>query len=485
MVVCGCAVVFAVLPAVASASQYVDRDGRDVRLRIDGTGRALLSYRKAGVPKSVLVWGAENGLQPSRNRRQVKFRLNYNPTAAKGFTGNCGHYDGPSLPFLVAACKASDGSYWAVQEWPRPLPDLGYAPWTADQRSLWMDVSHWSGPTAQLAAYPDWVYSGHFHSLFGQYTYNGNPVYGYGTTGAGVPTDTYGRLIFLDTYGSTYGPGWRRENSFVSHNPTGVFCYGFYSHDPTKGFYQHPPGQTNPRGPGNGSKYRLLAIGPGVTPDVETTITDPGDFDPTSQTNRAFRLKEWQQFSTFIGPDKQCRKGRALGIAAIQVEKSWFSSAAGGDSISSFGLTSPLYFNVQFAAPASFSKARVVWAHPGAHDTQRLATTQVSLSSDGLVASVLFPPRIGNGKIYVGPWTATMFLNGIQVAAAQVEATYAPERLRASRRRSSMARSLSGPPSRSSPARTRPHLCASTIRGSGTRPAAERAGKSATAQATR
>jgi hypothetical protein len=46
-----------------------------------------------------------------------------------------------------------------------------------------------------------------------------------------------------------YGAGWKRENSFVPHNPTGAFCYGFYSFDPTKGGYRHPPGRTACRGP--------------------------------------------------------------------------------------------------------------------------------------------------------------------------------------------------------------------------------------------
>ena len=69
-----------------------------------------------------------------------------------------------------------------------------------------------------------------------------------------------------------YGPGWRRENSFVSHNPTGVFCYGFYPFDPTKGGYKHPAGWTAKRGPGTGEKYRLTASGPGVTPNVAAIV---------------------------------------------------------------------------------------------------------------------------------------------------------------------------------------------------------------------
>ena len=33
------------------------------------------------------------------------------------------------------ACKAPDGSYWALQSWQRMLPNLGYAPWKKLQRA--------------------------------------------------------------------------------------------------------------------------------------------------------------------------------------------------------------------------------------------------------------------------------------------------------------------------------------------------------------
>jgi len=42
-----------------------------------------------------------------------------------------------------------------------------------------------------------------------------------------MPLDSYGRNVFVDTFGSAYGPGWKRENSFLTHGPGGAFCYGF------------------------------------------------------------------------------------------------------------------------------------------------------------------------------------------------------------------------------------------------------------------
>ena len=122
---------------------------------------------------------------------------------------------------------------------------------------------------APLAVYTDWIYGGRFQEAFGRYTYNGQGVRGFGTTRVGAPTDNYGRLLFLDTFNSAYGKGWLRENSFVSHGPPGMFCYGFYRRNPWVGGYAHPRSIPNRKRPsGVGEQYRITAAGPGVTPDV-------------------------------------------------------------------------------------------------------------------------------------------------------------------------------------------------------------------------
>ena len=306
----------------ASAAQLIDRDARGLTLRVNGRGEALLSYLSDGQEKHVLVWGAINALPPSPSRPQAHFQVDYSGGWGKyhhqlfagkvywrSFPGSCGRYTGPKLPYLVAACTSPDGSYWAAQQWPQPLPDLGFTPWLAAQRQQWLEVSHWSGPLAVLHAYADWVYDGRYHDLFGNYSYRGEPVYGFDTTRYGAPTDGYGRLIYLDTYDSAYGPGWRRENSFVAHNPTGAWCYGFYPTDPTKGGYQAPAGWHAPRGPGIGSEYRLLAEGPGVTPDVQTVVRDPGNWNKANPVLEAFKLQQSALLASVIGTDKPCRAG--------------------------------------------------------------------------------------------------------------------------------------------------------------------------------
>ena len=272
----------------ADAAQLIDRNATNVHIATNTKSEALLTYRKGGVTKHILIWGAINAAAPAPGQHQVKFKLDYaggwgkyHKQYWKTFKGTCGKYDGPAIPNMVAACKAFDGSYWAAQEWPQPLPDLGFTPWTPALRAQWLEVSHWSGPLPTLEVHMGWVYQG-YQQIFGRYMYDGQPVFGFGTTSVGAPTDNFGRLIYLDTHNSVYGPGWRRENSFVPHNPTGAFCYGFYSFDPTRGGYQHPAGMTAKRGPGIGDMYRLTASGTGVMPNISVTIPSIGAYDSSS-----------------------------------------------------------------------------------------------------------------------------------------------------------------------------------------------------------
>jgi hypothetical protein len=265
------------LAGSAGASQLIARNASHVKLAVNSKGTAMITYSARGRVTHLLAWGAVNARpRPSTPRvRQVEFKLDYSGgwkhrrLTWKHFKNTCRAYDGPRLPWMVTACKAPNGSYWALQSWQTALPDLGLAPWLARQKTWWLHLAHWTGPLARLDVYTDWIYGGRFQEVFGQYTYNGQGVRGFGTTSVGAPTDNYGRLLFLDTYNSAYGKGWLRENSFVSHGPPGMFCYGFYRRNPWVGGYAHPRWTPNRKRPtGVGEQYRLTAAGPGVTPDV-------------------------------------------------------------------------------------------------------------------------------------------------------------------------------------------------------------------------
>jgi hypothetical protein len=245
----------AAVPA-ASASFIVDRGATEVTLRVSGT-RAIVDYRAHGHLEHAVLWGAVDARQPSPTVPQVSFHVRFGHGRLAG--GGCGRYDGPALPLLVAACKAPDGSYWALQSWRRLLPDYGGR--TAPSE---LHASHWTGPLPKLEVWQDWS-AGRVQHFFGRLTYHGRPVYGLQASSAGNPLDGYGRNVYLATLDSRYGPGWRRENSFLTHRPTGAFCYALFPHG------NHPSGA--------GKEYRMRVSGPGVTPIVEWRGASLGAFD--------------------------------------------------------------------------------------------------------------------------------------------------------------------------------------------------------------
>ena len=262
-VVCGFA-------ASANASQLIDRNARGVRLAVDAKGEAMLTYTANGQVRHVLAWNAINAIAPTQARAQVAFKLDYaggwgktHTNLWKTFGSLCGAYDGPALAWQVAACKAPDGSYWALQAWQRMLPNYGVAPSAA--QSVWeLRLSHWKGDLPELTIDTDWAWHQWDH-LYGTFTYAGGPVYGFKSSPGGNPLDSFGRNIYVDTFGSAYGAGWLRENSFLTHSGTGVFCYSFNPHS------AHPAGR--------GTKYRATVEGPGVTPDVMWQGNAPGTYD--------------------------------------------------------------------------------------------------------------------------------------------------------------------------------------------------------------
>jgi hypothetical protein len=290
----------------AAASDLLDVNATHVTLAVHG-GTALLTYRAKGATRHVLVWGAINALTPESGQAQVRFKHDYSGglhtlhrAAWVSFVDECRAYDGPPLAYFVAGCTARDGSYWAIQRWQRNLPHRGWPPWTAAQRVWELRVAHWSGPLAKVELHADWAFHGEAHGLFGRLTYAGAPVHGFHTTATGEPTDSYGRSLYIDTRNSKYGTGWARETSIVFRNPTGAFCYSFWpTHDTSL------PGQPG-RPAGNGDRYRISVVGPGVTPDVVAETPDPGSWDPNDRTMVEWEKQQLKLFDQVTAGDKFC-----------------------------------------------------------------------------------------------------------------------------------------------------------------------------------
>jgi hypothetical protein len=291
-------------PAAASEKLDVDVDG--VTLRVNARGEALVGYTKRnGERRDVLVWGAVNARPPS-GEPQVRFAVDYSAgwktrgrRVASSFRDACRQYDGPALPLLVAACTAPDGSFWALQRWQRLLPLRGLEPFRPQHAGLELHLSHWTGALPELEVSPNWTYGGRWQGLFGRLSYHGTPVFGTRTPTTRA-SDGHARYVYIDTYNSAYGPGWRRDAAKVTHVGNGAFCYSFVPQTPPPGY---PTAEL--RGPGNGERHRVTAMGPGVTPIVQWEGAGLQRFEPAA--DRAFDTL----FDRIVGPaDGVCRTER-------------------------------------------------------------------------------------------------------------------------------------------------------------------------------
>ena len=281
----------------AQASVVIARDARNPTLQVDKAGRALIVYTDAKGPHRLLAWGALND--------QVVFKLDYSggwgtfrKPLWKTFKNTCGPYDGPPLTWLVLGCKAPDGSYWALQSWQRLLPSFGRDPRSPLQSAWELRLSHWTGELPKLEVWQDWVYSVRLENLVFHYSYLGKPVFGFKATAAGNPLDPYGRNIYVDSFNSAYGQGWKRANGLLTHNPTGALCMAFGGADflPDQRAVNH----------GRGERYRATVEGAGVAPDVYWEGPSIGSFDPSNPAHQQLESTVRELVLSWGETDKRC-----------------------------------------------------------------------------------------------------------------------------------------------------------------------------------
>ena len=161
------------------------------------------------------------------------------------------------------------------------LPNVGYVPWKHEQKVWELHISHWTGETAQLEAYTDWVYGGRFHEVFGRATYRGQPIYGFRTTASGKPLDTFGRLVFLDTLRLRLRAGLAARELVRRPQPERDVLLRLLSVLDRTGAIRISDRRSSPA---TGEKYRLTLSGPGVTPDVAPTVEGLPDYDARNPT---------------------------------------------------------------------------------------------------------------------------------------------------------------------------------------------------------
>lgn len=300
--------------ASARASEPLpDLNVRAATLKVNGK-RALVEYTTTrGERRHVIVWGAINSRVPPRaDVRQVRFRYDFaggwgiaRKQLWRTFPSNCRRYDGPPLPYLVAACKARDGSYWALQSWQRRLPLLGFDPWLPVQDDYELHVSHWNTELPVLEAYVNWTYAFQWQGVFGRLSYLGHPVYGFSSSTEGNPRDRYARNVYIDTLNSGYGPGWKRESGILTHRGTGTFCHSFITgQQPHTGYPS-----SGPRPSSRGERYRISVMGPGVMPTLMWEADGLPGFNGSSA-HHAIEQRANEAFDRVMAGDRVCARER-------------------------------------------------------------------------------------------------------------------------------------------------------------------------------
>jgi hypothetical protein len=275
-----------VIAPQANASQLVTRNARYPSIKVDRYNRALVTYYQNGVWHHTLWWGAVNARYPDKAAPKSQFRFHMDYSGGSGsfgagywqhMTNVCGPYKGPKLWNMVAGCtmNAAPHTSWVLQVWQRLMPNGGWNCCRAAGQGAWeLRLSHFSSAGYLAHVWVKWnwtrgVYSGfRLDQLYGRITWLGRGYYGWTSDRYGDPTDSFGELIYVDAWGSRWGTGWRRINSFLSHwRSDGSFCDQNW-----------PNRYGRKNSPGNGTAYRIVADGPGVTPVVALTRPPPGNY---------------------------------------------------------------------------------------------------------------------------------------------------------------------------------------------------------------
>jgi hypothetical protein len=232
-----------IVPA-ASASEIATRNAGPTILAVNGNS-AMIEWGS----RSLVVANAVDARPFSSTVPQAHFQKTYE----RRIQGSC-HRVYPKLWHLDKACRADDGSLWALQRWQRLIHDYGG---TSSAEEL--EISHYT--TLPEFVNVHWQARYNLPVLCGELQFKGAGVYGVSSSARGVPLDTYGRLVQIDALDSDYGRGWRRVNSFLTHAPDGSWCYLFANHG---------------RGSGRHAKqYAITANGPGVTPVIRAYVEPP------------------------------------------------------------------------------------------------------------------------------------------------------------------------------------------------------------------
>ncbi len=297
MLVAGCAAMLVTGVAPADASMLLGTNYRNVQLKVNQRGNVALISANVRVNgrwqrRHILAWGAKDW-PPNGRRFQLDRTGGWRTKGRYGrwqnFPNHCGRYRGPRIPWAVRRCSMRINGvwhHWAIQAWQRIKPNYGGTQGPVEWR-----LSHWTGnEIPRIRVWSDWTatrrcHGGQWHCLhiYGDYRYQDRPVVSREFTRLGYVLDGQGRNMALESFRPDYPsrPGWTRVNMFLAQDPLGQFCF-IFGPKPHPNMRLAPWQVANLRRTGRSrvERYRMMAAGPGVLPDVVTNFRGrPLEFD--------------------------------------------------------------------------------------------------------------------------------------------------------------------------------------------------------------
>ena len=210
-------------PPAAAGSELIARNATASASR--PTRRAARSSRSArrAVETAARLGARSTRGHPSQAQPQVAFKLQYGGSIGPNV---CGAYKGPPLAWQVAACTAPDGDPLGAPGLAADAPELRRRAERAS-KPPGSSGSRTGRAACQARDLDGLVVPPLPPPLRASSPTATGGVFGFKSTRFGVPLDTYGRNIFVDTFGSATAPAGSGEQ-LPDPRAGGGFCYGFY-----------------------------------------------------------------------------------------------------------------------------------------------------------------------------------------------------------------------------------------------------------------
>ena len=242
-------------------------------LAVNGRGEALaqLPRRRTVRDRDVLVWGAMNAHAPDTRRPQVRFELRlrggwrtYGSAGTRGRSGTrCRavrrsrarpprrRLQGARRLLLGAAALAA------------AAPMRGFDPFRPRHVGRRAARLALVGPAARARGLAELDYGGRLQGLFGRLILPRRARARLPDTVRDEEPTAYARYVYIDTFNSVYGRGWRRDTGDRHASAQRGLLLQLRRRRRRRPAIR----RREPRGPGNGERHRVTVDGPGRDAD--------------------------------------------------------------------------------------------------------------------------------------------------------------------------------------------------------------------------